>query len=131
MKRTTLLHAELSDVIARLGHGDLLVIGDAGLPIPDGPRRIDLAVSANVPRFQEVLAAVLAEMQVESAVIAEEFAPVNPVVHAELRRQLGTTPLSAISHEQLKTVTRGARAIVRTGEFSPYANVILRAGVVF
>ena len=75
MKRTTLLHAELSEVIARLGHGDLLVIGDAGLPIPDGPRRIDLAVSANVPRFADVLAAVLAEMQVEGALIADELAP--------------------------------------------------------
>ena len=131
MKRTTLLHAELSEVIARLGHGDLLVIGDAGLPIPDGPRRIDLAVSANVPRFHEVLAAVLAEMQVEGAVIAEELAPRNPAVHDELRRQLGATPVTAMSHEQFKAATRGARAIVRTGEFSPYANVILRAGVVF
>ena len=131
MKRTTLLHAELSGVIARLGHGDLLVIGDAGLPIPDGPRRIDLAVSANVPRFQEVLAAVLAEMQVEGAVIADELAPANPVVHSELRRQLGDTPVSTLTHEQFKAATRGASAIVRTGEFSPYANVILRAGVVF
>ena len=131
MKRTTLLHAELSDVIARLGHGDLLVIGDAGLPIPDGPRRIDLAVSANVPRFQDVLAAVLAEMQVEGAVIAEEIVSANGSVHAELRRQLGATPVSMMSHEQFKAATRGARAIVRTGEFSPYANVILRAGVVF
>ncbi len=131
MKRTTLLHAELSDVIARLGHGDLLVIGDAGLPIPDGPRRIDLAVSANVPRFREVLAAVLAEMQVEGAVIADELAPANPAVHSELRRQLGDTPVSTLTHEQFKAATRGARAIVRTGEFSPYANVILRAGVVF
>jgi D-ribose pyranase len=131
MKRTPLLHAELSDVIARLGHGDLLVIGDAGLPIPDGPRRIDLAVSANVPRFQDVLAAVLAEMQVEGAVIADELAPGNPSVHAELRRQLDGTPISTLPHEQFKTATRGARAIVRTGEFSPYANVILRAGVVF
>jgi D-ribose pyranase len=131
MKRTTLLHAELSEVIARLGHGDLLVIGDAGLPIPDGPRRIDLAVSAGVPRFQDVLAAVLAEMQVEGAVIAEELAPRNPAVHAELRRQLGDTPVAALSHEQFKAATRDARAVVRTGEFSPYANVILRAGVVF
>ena len=131
MKRTTLLHAELSDVIARLGHGDLLVIGDAGLPIPDGPRRIDLAVSANVPRFRDVLAAVLAEMQIEGAVIADELAPANPGVHSELRRQLGDTPVSTLSHEQFKIATRGARAIVRTGEFSPYANVILRAGVVF
>jgi D-ribose pyranase len=131
MKRTTLLHADLSEVIARLGHGDLLVIGDAGLPIPDGPRRIDLAVSANVPRFHEVLAAVLAEMQVESAVFAEELAPKNPSVHADLLERLGDTPASRVSHEQFKALTRGARAIVRTGEFSPYANVILRAGVVF
>jgi D-ribose pyranase len=131
VKKTTLLHAELSEVIARLGHGDLLVIADAGLPIPDGPRRIDLAVSANVPRFADVLAAVLAELQVESAVIAEELAPANPSVHAQLRRQLGATPVTALSHEQLKAATRDARAIVRTGEFSPYANVILRAGVVF
>ena len=131
MKRTTLLHAELSDVIARLGHGDLLVIGDAGLPIPDGPRRIDLAVSANVPRLHDVLAAVLAEMQVESAVIADELAPANPSVHAELLRQLAFAPIATLSHEHFKAATRNARAIVRTGEFSPYANVILRAGVVF
>lgn len=131
MKRTTLLHAELSDVIARLGHGDLLVIGDAGLPIPDGPRRIDLAVMADVPRFQDVLAAVLSEMQVESAVIADELAPTNPAVHAELLRQLGSTPVATLSHENFKAATRVARAIVRTGEFSPYANVILRSGVVF
>jgi D-ribose pyranase len=131
MKRTTLLHAELSEIIARLGHGDLLVIGDAGLPIPDGPRRIDLAVSANVPRFADVLAAVLAEMQVESALIADELAPANAAVHADLMRQLGHTPVSTMSHQQFKAASRGARAIVRTGEFSPYANVILRAGVVF
>ena len=131
MKRTTLLHAELSEVIARLGHGDLLVIADAGLPIPDGPRRIDLAVSANVPRFTDVLAAVLAEMKVEGALIADEFAPANAGVHAELMRQLHHTPVSTLSHQQLKTMTREARAVVRTGEFSPYANVILRAGGVF
>jgi len=131
MKRTRLLHAELSEVIARLGHGDLLVIGDAGLPIPEGPRRIDLALTANVPRFHEVLAAVLSEMAVESAVIADELAPNNPAVHAELCRQLGQIPMSTTSHEDFKVATITARAIVRSGEFSPYANVILRAGVVF
>ena len=131
MKRTTLLHAELSEVIASLGHGDLLVIGDAGLPIPEGPRRIDLALCANVPRFHEVLAAVLSEMQVERAVVASELQASSPAVHAELLRQLGETPVSTMSHENFKAQTRVARAVVRTGEFSPYANVILRAGVVF
>jgi D-ribose pyranase len=131
MKRTPLLHAELSEIIASLGHGDLLVIGDAGLPIPAGPRRIDLALTANVPRFHEVLAAVLSEMQVERAVIASELPGASPALHAELLRQLGATPVTALSHEDFKAQTRLARAIVRSGEFSPYANVILRAGVVF
>ena len=134
MKRTPLLHAELSAVIARLGHGDLLVIADAGLPIPDfadGPRRIDLAVSANVPRFLDVLDAVLAEMQIESATVAAELAATgNPLV-AQLHARLAAVPVSAIPHDAFKQATRGARAIVRTGEFTPYANVILRAGVVF
>ncbi|MGN6526730.1 MAG: D-ribose pyranase [Burkholderiaceae bacterium] len=131
MKRTFLLHAELSEVIARLGHGDLLVIGDAGLPIPDGPRRIDLAVSRDVPRFHDVLAAVLSEMKVESAVVADELAGHNAVVNMELRRQLHGMVLEAVPHADFKSMTRTARAVVRTGEYSPYANVILRAGVVF
>jgi len=131
MKRTALLHAELSEVVARLGHGDLLVIGDAGLPIPDGPRRIDLAVSPGVPRFHEVLAAVLSEMQVESAIVAAELAARNPAVEAEIRQRLAAVPVTAVPHEEFKSLTRCARAMVRTGECSPYANVILRAGVVF
>jgi len=131
MKRTALLHAELSEVVARLGHGDLLVIGDAGLPIPDGPRRIDLAVTPGVPRFHEVLAAVLSEMQVESAVVAAELAARNPAVEAEIRQRLAAVPVTTVPHEEFKSLTRSARAMVRTGECSPYANVILRAGVVF
>ncbi|WP_374513170.1 D-ribose pyranase [Niveibacterium sp.] len=131
MKRTTLLHAELSEVIARLGHGDMLVIGDAGLPIPDGPRRIDLAVSANLPCFVDVLKAVLSEMQVESAVLADEIVARNPAVNAATLQLLGNTPVARMPHEDFKALSARARAIVRTGEFSPYANVILRAGVVF
>jgi len=131
MKKTTLLHAELSRVIATLGHGDLLVIGDAGLPIPAGTPRIDLAVTANLPRMLDVVHAVLSEMQVESAVVAEELAQRNPSVSEGLRLLLGSTPVATVSHEELKARCAGARAVVRTGEFSPYANVILRSGVVF
>src|SRR5512142_1413417 len=115
MKKTTLLHAELSEAIARLGHGDLLVIGDAGLPIPEGPRRIDLAVCAGVPGFDDVLAAVLAEMQVEAAVVATELAARNPAVDAHLRRRLGGVPITATPHEDFKALTRSARTMVRTG----------------
>jgi D-ribose pyranase len=131
MKKTPLLHAELSGLIARLGHGDMLVIADAGLPIPEGPQRIDLAVTANLPRFIDVIEVILSELQIESAVIAEELPLRNPAVALELRARLGAAPVSMLSHEEFKGLCVKARAIVRTGEFSPYANVILRSGVVF
>ncbi|MBP6896187.1 MAG: D-ribose pyranase [Pseudacidovorax sp.] len=130
MKRTHLLHAELSQVIAAMGHGDMLVIGDAGLPIPDGPRRIDLAVARGVPRLDEVLAAVLSELTVESAVVACEALPADQDRPAWYPTALPMAPL-AVSHEEFKQRSAKARAIVRTGECTPYANILLIAGVSF
>lgn len=129
MKRTTLLHAELSRVIAGMGHGDLLVIGDAGLPVPPGTPCIDLAVMRGVPRFADVLQAVLSELQVERAAIAQEAcgpAGERPVWCAALPVVPATVP-----HAQFKQLCVGARAVVRTGECTPYTNVLLYAGVVF
>ncbi len=129
MKRTTLLHAELSHAIACLGHGDMLVIGDLGLPIPPGPRRIDLALTPGIPVVADVLQAVLSEMQVERALIATEA----------VERAGGALPSwctlpvapEAVPHEEFKRLCREARVMVRTGECTPYANVILCAGVTF
>ena len=127
MKRTVLLHSELSGLIAAMGHGDLLVIGDAGLPVPPGVRCIDLAVTRAVPRFLDVLDAVLSELVVERSAWAAE-AP-DDIRDALRSRDLGQwhTP----THDAFKALTRDARAVVRTGEFTPYANVALWAGVAF
>jgi len=131
MKRTALLHAELSQVIAALGHGDMLVIGDAGLPIPLGPRRIDLAVTAGVPRLADVLTAVLSEMQVERAYIAEEATGAGGQPLPDWCRDRLPVAAQTVSHEELKRLSAQAKAIVRTGECTPYANIILCAGVTF
>ncbi len=131
MKKRGILNHELIEVIATLGHTDALVIADAGLPIPSQVRRIDLAVVGGVPKFTEVLRAVLDEMQVEHATIAREMATKSPQLHAELMVALGSVPVSDVSHEEFKQLTHNARAIVRTGEFTPYANIILYSGVVF
>jgi D-ribose pyranase len=131
VKKTALLNKDLSEVIASLGHRDTLVIADAGLPIPPGVRRIDLAISPNLPRFMDIVRVVLGELQVEEAVVASEMAERSPHVLAELQEALGQTPISNVLHEGFKLQTARARAVVRTGEFTPYANVILIAGVVF
>ncbi len=131
MKKTPLLNVALSELIASLGHGDMLVIGDAGLPIPAETYRIDLALTRGVPGFIETVRTVLSEMQVERVIVAEETARVSPHVLQELQALLPGVPFEQVSHELLKDLCGRARAVVRTGEFTPYANVILVAGVVF
>lgn len=111
----------------------MLVIADAGLPIPAQVQRIDLAVSLGIPSLQAVLQAVLSEMQVERASIAQEalLNAMPPDWYQAYRGQGLPEPFEAVSHEQFKKLSKQARAIVRTGEATPYANIILYAGVCF
>ena len=130
MKKTPLLNIALSRVVASLGHGDVLMIVDAGMPVPAGVELIDLAVTRGVPGFVSVLETVLAEMQVERHVLAQEMLERQPPTLAALEAlALGARRL--VSHEELKALSRSARAIVRTGECEPYTNIALVAGVVF
>ena len=134
MKKTRLLNADLSRTVAEMGHTDGLCIADAGLPIPfegNAPLRIDLAVSPGVPAFIDVLAAVLSEMVVERVVLAEEMREKNPAIQAAILKCIKDRPIEYVSHEALKTLTHSNRAIVRTGECTPYANIILYSGVPF
>jgi D-ribose pyranase len=131
MKKIGLLNQPLSHVVAGMGHGDMLVLADAGLPIPLEVERIDLAVSAGVPPFVDVLKAVLSEMQVERAILAEEIRSRSPQAHAAIVELLAGVTVEYVSHETFKQHSLDAQAIVRTGEFTPYCNVILVSGVVF
>ena len=134
MKKTPLLNVALSRLIASLGHGDKVVIGDAGLPVPPGVELIDLALTHGIPDFVSTLKVVLSEMQVESHVLATEIFDKQPAALSTLESlqaegAMGTREL--VRHEQFKVLSRQARAIVRTGECSPYCNVVLIAGVTF
>ncbi len=131
MKKTGLLHSQLSESIAMFGHGDGLLIGDAGMPIPEGPRRIDLAVAPGIPSFEQVLRATLTELHVERAVLADETLRHSPDVAQLIADLLPGVPIEVVPHADLKARSATARAMVRTGEFTPYANVLLIAGVVF
>ncbi|HDX0981648.1 TPA: D-ribose pyranase [Pasteurella multocida] len=139
MKKTALLNAPLSQVIATLGHTDSLTICDAGLPIPKQIERVDLALSVGVPSFLQTFHTVVTEMFVERAIIAEEIKEKNPKILtallnslAQLEQQQGNQiEVQYVSHDMFKTYTHASKAIVRSGECSPYANIILYSGVPF
>ncbi|QEU91105.1 D-ribose pyranase [Streptomyces kanamyceticus] len=129
MKKSGILNRHLAGALAELGHGDTVLVCDAGMPIPAGPRVVDLAFRAGVPAFAEVLDGLLDELVVAGGTAAREVREANPAVARLLAESL--PGLDLIAHEELKRRSADARLVVRTGEARPYANVLLRCGVFF
>lgn len=128
MKNHGVIHPELVRALAQLGHGDELLICDAGFPIPPDVERIDLAYRLGAPAFTDVVEAIVADIVVESAVAAEEA---GKDLVTWLDSATGVDTLERVSHAEMKTRAGRSRAAVRTGETTAYANVILVAGVAF
>ncbi len=133
MKKIGTLNAQLSYVIASMGHSDKLVVCDSGLPMAHDKEIVDLALTQNIPRFIDTLRVVLEELKVEKAIIAEEMIAVNPKVHQETLKVLDGIPIETVCHQEFKELTQADENItfVKTGEATPYANIILVAGVTF
>lgn len=127
------LNGQLARVISETGHTDRLVVTDAGLPVPPGVERVDLAVRKDLPRFLDVLDSVLAEVAVEGVLLSEEIKQASPDMLAAIEERFARlgVALEFVPHTEFKKATAGARAAVRSGEFTSYANVLLTAGVVY
>lgn len=131
MKKSGILNAQLIGLIAALGHKDTFMVGDAGMPIPKGVPIVDLALCGGVPTFRQTMDAILAETEIEGYVIAEEIDEKNPELLTYIHEKLPEAEEEKISHIELKKMSAECRFAVRTGEFTPYPNIILRAGVAF
>jgi D-ribose pyranase len=132
MKKGILLNSPISSVISEMGHTDMLTISDCGLPIRGNAKRIDLALKAGVPGFLETLDTVLNELGVERIILAKEIEAVSPLLHKEiLKRFNDNVQIDYVSHEEFKKITENSKAVIRTGECTSYANVILVSGVSF
>ncbi len=133
MKKHGILNSDISKILSDLGHTDQIVIADCGLPVPEGVKKIDLAVKFGTPTFLEVVEEVLKDMKVEHAIVAEEIKDQNADVFHTLTEAFETDSIthSFVSHEAFKQMSAKAKVIIRTGEVTPYANVILQAGVLF
>ncbi|PPA69352.1 D-ribose pyranase [Jeotgalibacillus proteolyticus] len=129
MKKNGPLNSELTKVLADLGHTDSIVIADCGLPIPDHVKKIDLALTLGTPSFEEVLAVLRNEMEIEKATVASEMKEYNRELAQRIDQEFNQ--LVSVDHETFKVRTQQAKAIIRTGEATPYANIILHAGVIF
>jgi D-ribose pyranase len=131
LKKTGVLNKKLSKVIAGMGHADMLVVSDAGLPVPKKTKCVDLAVTKNVPGLLETAQVISQELKVEKIILAEETEHVCPHIQTSLQEIFKDAEVEIVTINKLKDLCVDAAAVVRTGEFTPYANVILVSGVVF
>ena len=133
MKKAGILNSDISRVLSYMGHTDCIAIGDCGLPIPDEVERIDLALKFGVPTFMETLATVAEDMKIEKIILAQEIKMQNPKVLAEIEALFAEHNIETqfVTHSELKALTHDCKAVIRTGETTPYANIILQAGCIF
>ncbi|MFW6677692.1 D-ribose pyranase [Lacrimispora sp. AGF001] len=132
MLKTGILHPQLSRIMAEIRHMDMLVIADAGLPVPKGVERVDLGWKQGNPGYLEVLEEIEKYMITEKAVFAQEALMVSGELHKEALALLPAgIPVEYVPHTELKKMTEGAKAIILTGEFTGYTNVILISGCAY
>ena len=131
MKKQGVVNAQLAGYLAALGHKDVFMIADAGMPIPKDLPIVDLALSYGIPTFEQVMDVILREICVEAYTIAEEIEEYNPNLLKFIEKSLPGIPREIIPHDQLKKRMKDIKFVVRTGEDTPYPNIILTAGCAF
>lgn len=131
MKKCGIMNRELSQVVAGMGHNDMLMVCGSAYPIPDGERRIDLALEPGLPAFMDVVRVILKELEVERFIVAQQTKERSPKRFEEICRILDTKELIVVDQLKLKEMGHLTKAYVRTGECTPFSNVILVSGVIF
>lgn len=133
LKKNGILNSDISRVLSYLGHTDTIAIGDCGLPIPDETERIDLSLAFGIPTFMQTLKIVAQDIKIEKMILAEEIKTNNPDVLKQVETLFDNQEIDIefVSHSQLKERTKQCKAVIRTGETTPYANIILQAGCIF
>ena len=130
MNRSRLLNAELSHAIASMGHGDLMIVCDAGFPIPSSAWRIDLSIVPEVPDLETVLAPIAEHFIAEKVSYADTLPVHNAPLLRKIERLFAGADFEPVSHESiLKEMAAKAKVIVRTGAFDPWGNILLYSGV--
>ena len=129
MKETGAINRGIDAAISKQGHGDLLMVTDAGFAIPLGVEVIDLSLDENKPMVLEVLEMLKKYFSVEKMIMANETKNISPTLFSNISKAFGDgVPVETIEHSALKEMSKTVKAVIRTGDFTAYGNVILVSG---
>lgn len=126
MKRGVILNQVMSEMIANMGHGDKLIVCDAGFPIPRDAWRLDLAISKDFPDLTPVLRILMQDFIAEKVIYGEEVRNYNPPLHKELQEIFSGIDIELVPHKKIiEEMPKQAKAFIRTGAFNPWGNIVL------
>ena len=134
MQKVGILNSNIAKVLADLGHFDKVCVGDCGLPVPKGVEKIDLALRLGEPKFIEVVKEMEKYMQIQTIYLAPETKLQNPAQWKALEEVFPRDKVKWVllkDHEELKAWEKDCKAVIRTGEITPFSNIILESGVIF
>ena len=129
MKKFGLLNSKISSLVSNLGHQDLICISDAGLAIPNSLHKIDISLKENKPGLIEVLKIYTENVFVEKIVLTNELKENCPKMFNEILEVFESIEVKLIDHLDFKEKIKESKGVIRTGEFTPFSNIILYTGV--
>jgi D-ribose pyranase len=129
MKEVGIVNRELSRVLSEQGHGDLLMVVDAGFAIPKGADVVDISLAENSPMVIDTLQELKKFFSVEKLIFANDTKEVSPTLFKNIKKLFGkSVPVEMVTHPEIKEISKRVKAVIRTGDFTAYANVILVSG---
>jgi D-ribose pyranase len=129
MRETGIVNHEISDVFSMMGHMDELIVCDAGFPIPLGVRTVDIALAKNKPTVLQLLKELKRHFSVEKLVMANETKEISPARFDAIIDIFGKDmPVETMPHTEFKKHSKSVKAVIRTGDFTAYSNVLLVSG---
>jgi len=129
VRETGVLNRDISDVFSIMGHMDELVVCDAGFPIPLGVRTVDISLAKDKPTVLELLEELKKHFSVEKLIMANETKEVSPSRFNAIVEIFGKDmPVETMPHSEFKQRSKTVKAVIRTGDFTAYSNVLLVSG---
>ena len=124
-----IINRELARIISQQGHGDWLMITDAGFAIPKDADVLDISLTENVPTVPDLLTVLSKFFSVEKMILAKQTSDINPKLFNRITRSFGeNVEVELVDHISLKEISKKSKSIIRTGDFTAFGNVILVSG---
>lgn len=128
MLKTGILNPQVLALLARVRHTNTLVISDRGFPFWPQIETVDISLVDNVPTVLQVLAAIRPNFVIGKAWMAQEFLGANnKAARARFSAALRGAPLKFEPHVEFKKRVPEAIGLIRTGDTTQYANIVLQS----